>query len=96
MADEAPLRGKVAIVTGAGRKRSIGRPIAVALAREGCDVVLTGTGRKLEDYPADEQASGWRDIESVADEVRALGRRALPLVSDVRDAAAIEGLIARS
>ena len=27
--------------------------------------------------------AGWRDIDSVADEVRALGRRALPVVSDV-------------
>jgi len=39
------LEGKVAVVTGAGRMRSIGRPIAVELARAGCDVVLTGTGR---------------------------------------------------
>lgn len=29
--------GKVAVVTGAGRMRSIGRPIALALARAGCD-----------------------------------------------------------
>ena len=67
--------GKVAVVTGAGRMRSIGRPIALALARAGCDVVLTGSGKPASAYPADEQRSGWRDIESVADEVRALGRR---------------------
>src|SRR5947209_7024372 len=91
--DDAPLAGKVAIVTGAGRKRSIGRPIAVALARDGCDVVLTGTGRRREDYPEDEQHSGWRDIDSVAEEVQAQGRKALPLVSDVRSAAAIEELV---
>ena len=98
MPDAAPfdgLSGKVAIVTGAGRKRSIGRPIAVALAREGCDVVLTGTGRRPEAYPDDEKQSGWRDIDSVAEEVRALGRRAVPLVSDVRDAGAIDRLIER-
>ena len=35
---------RVAVVTGAGRMRSIGRPIAVTLAQAGCDVVLTGTG----------------------------------------------------
>ncbi|MDP9823959.1 SDR family NAD(P)-dependent oxidoreductase [Nocardioides massiliensis] len=77
------LDGKVAVVTGAGRMRSIGRSIAVELARAGCDVVITGTGRSPETMPADEQAAGWRDIESVADEVRALGRRALPVVADV-------------
>ena len=86
------LAGKVAVVTGAGRMRSIGRPIAVELARAGCDVVLTGTGRSPDRYPDDEQAAGWRDIDSVADEVRALGRRALAVVSDVADAAAVDAL----
>ncbi|HNC70569.1 MAG TPA: hypothetical protein PKZ77_08795, partial [Pseudomonadales bacterium] len=55
------LEGKVAVVTGAGRMRSIGRPIAVELARAGCDVVLTGTGRPRERYPVEEQAAGWHD-----------------------------------
>ena len=86
------LDGKVAVVTGAGRMRSIGRPIAVELAQAGCDVVLTGTGRSPERYPDDEKEAGWRDIDSVADEVRALGRRALAVVSDVADADAVERL----
>jgi NAD(P)-dependent dehydrogenase (short-subunit alcohol dehydrogenase family) len=88
------LEGKVAVVTGAGRMRSIGRPIAVELARAGCDIVLTGTGRAPERYPDDEKAAGWRDIESVADEVRALGRRASAYVSDVSDPEAVEELAA--
>ena len=90
------LDGKVAVVTGAGRMRSIGRSLAVELARAGCDVVLTGTGRDPATYPADEQAVGWRDIEQVAEEVRALGRRALPLVSDIADADAVEELRRRT
>ncbi len=84
--------GKVAVVTGAGRMRSIGRPIAVALARAGCDVALTGTGRSPDRYPDDERAAGWRDIESVADEVRSCGQKALPVVSDVSDLGAVESL----
>ena len=52
------LEGKVAVVTGAGRMRSIGRPIAVELARAGCDVVLTGTGRAADRYPEHEQVVG--------------------------------------
>ena len=86
------LVGKVAVVTGAGRMLSIGRPIAVELARAGCDVVITGTGRPAESYPDYEQAAGWRDIESVADEVRALGRRALAVVSSAADSDAVEAL----
>jgi len=87
--------GKVAVVTGAGRMRSIGRPIALALARAGCDVVLTGSGKPASAWPEDERRAGWRDIDSVADEVRAVGRRALPLVSDVRDPQAVEALAGR-
>ena len=90
-----PLLGKVAVVTGAGRMRSIGRPLAVELARAGCDVAITGSGRAPDAYPADEQAAGWRDIASVADEIEALGRRVLPVVSDVADADAVEALAER-
>ena len=86
---------RIALVTGAGRMRSIGRPIAVTLAKAGCDVVLTGTGKPPDRYPADERAAGWRDIESVADEIRALGRRALPIVSNVADPAAVDALAQR-
>lgn len=89
------LDGKVAVVTGAGRLRSIGRPIAVELARAGCDIVLTGTGRAPDRYPDDEKAVGWRDIDSVAEEVRGLGRRALPLISDVSDHDAVGQLADR-
>jgi len=86
------LDGRVAVVTGAGRMRSIGRPIAVELARAGCDVVVTGTGRNPDNYPDDEQAAGWRDIDSVADEIRSVGRKALPVVSDVGNPEAVDNL----
>jgi NAD(P)-dependent dehydrogenase (short-subunit alcohol dehydrogenase family) len=77
------LDGKVAMVTGAGRLRGIGRAAALALAELGADVVVTGTGRDPEHYPPDEKAVGWRDIDSTAQQVRELGRRCLPLVADV-------------
>jgi len=83
------LKGRTAIVTGAGRLRSIGRPIALELARQGVNIVLTGTGRDPAHYPPDEKEVGWRDIESVADEVRGAGAQALALVSDVSDPAAV-------
>lgn len=90
------LQDKVAVITGAGRMRSIGRELANAFAHAGCDVVLTGTGRSPDRYPDDEKAAGWRDIESVADEIRGIGRRALPLVSDVSDEAAVRSLLERT
>jgi 3-oxoacyl-[acyl-carrier protein] reductase len=90
------LAGKVAIITGAGRMRSIGRPIAKTLGQAGAAVVITGTGRRPADYPEDEKAAGWRDIESVADEVRQAGARCLPLVSDIRDENAVEQTVQRT
>jgi 3-oxoacyl-[acyl-carrier protein] reductase/meso-butanediol dehydrogenase/(S,S)-butanediol dehydrogenase/diacetyl reductase len=93
---EQELAGKVAIITGAGRMRSIGRPIAKMLARAGAAVVITGTGRRPEDYPEDEKAAGWRDIDSVADEIRSQGGHCLSLVSDIRDENAVEQLVKRT
>ncbi|MCY3638553.1 MAG: SDR family NAD(P)-dependent oxidoreductase [Chloroflexi bacterium] len=90
------LDGKVAIVTGAGRLRGIGRGAAVAFARLGADVVVTGTGRSPDRYPDDEKAVGWRDIESAAAQVSAEGRRALPLVVDVADANSVRQMVERT
>ena len=90
---EKELKGKVAIVTGAGRLRGIGRAAAVALARLGADVVVTGTGRKPENYPEDEKAIGWKDVESVADLIRKEGSRALPLVANVTDENDVKNMI---
>ena len=87
------LNGKVAIVTGAGRLRGIGRAAAVALARLGADVVVTGTGRDPATFPDYEREIGWRDVESVADLIRAEGRRTLPLVVDVTDEAQVERMV---
>ena len=90
------LDGKVAIVTGAGRLRGIGRAACVALAKLGADIVPTGTGRDPSRFPDDEKAVGWKDIESTAEQVRALGRRALPLVVDVSDAESVADMAART
>ena len=85
--------GKVAVVTGAGRRRSIGRSIALALARAGCDLVITGSGRDPSTFPEDEQAVGWRDVESVADEIRQLGRRATTAICDIANPAHVDRLV---
>lgn len=87
------LDGKVAIVTGAGGMRGIGRGIALKLAKEGADVVISDYRRKPEDLPPGEVKTGWRSIDSVAEEVRALGRRCLPGWCDLTVSAQIESLI---
>ena len=77
------LDGKVALVTGAGRQRGIGRATALRLAEEGADVAVSALPRAIADLPAHEQASGWLGAESVVAEIEAIGRRAIAIDCDV-------------
>ena len=77
------LTGKVAIVTGAARMRGIGRAIALRLAEEGSAVSVTALKRPPESFPEHERESGWLGVESVAEEIRAAGGKALALDVDV-------------
>ena len=62
------VSGKIAVVTGGGR--GIGRAVVLTLAREGADIAIF--------YRADTEAA-----ESAAEEVRAMGRKALAIKCDV-------------
>lgn len=90
------LDGKVAIVTGAGRMRGIGRAIAVDLARNGADVVVTAVGRPPDTFPDHERDAGWLGAESVAGEVRALGQKSLALDVDVTDPTSVQQMADRT
>jgi len=62
----APLAGRAAVVTGAGR--GLGRAIALALAEAGCRVVLTArTPHELADTATLVEAAGGRAAAVVAD-----------------------------
>jgi 7-alpha-hydroxysteroid dehydrogenase len=74
--DSFRLDGQVAVVTGAGK--GIGRAIAIGLAEAGAEVVVASRTQS--------------DLDAVAEAIRALGRRALPVVTDATDAAAVERL----
>lgn len=78
--DRFQLADGVAVVTGAGR--GIGEGITIALAEAGCDVVLT--------------ARRENEIEAVAEQVRALGRRALVVPGDITDGDFVDQLADRA
>ena len=86
------LEDKVAVVTGAARRRGIGRAIALRLAEEGCDVVVTGYPRDPTTYPAAEQDAGWEGVASVAEEIQAMGRLSLAVEGDVAVASDVDAL----
>lgn len=77
------LEGMVALVTGAARKRGIGRAIALRLAEDGADVAVTAIARDPSEFPAHERDEGWAGTESVAEEIRARGQRAIAIDLDV-------------
>jgi NAD(P)-dependent dehydrogenase (short-subunit alcohol dehydrogenase family) len=90
--------GKVVMVTGCARARGIGRAIAVAFAHAGADVVVTdvaaGGTRNENEEGLEEMRLGWTGLDSLAGEIKGLGRRVLTLVGDVSRAADAERFVA--
>jgi NAD(P)-dependent dehydrogenase (short-subunit alcohol dehydrogenase family) len=90
------LDGMVAIVTGAGRQRGIGRATALRLAQDGADVAVSAVARSPDRFPQHEREAGWLGARSVADEIRALGRRAIAVDCDVTQRSQVEDLVRRT
>jgi NAD(P)-dependent dehydrogenase (short-subunit alcohol dehydrogenase family) len=89
----AGLEGKIALVTGAGGMRGVGRATVMKLAGLGADIALTDVHRETEDLPPAEVRTSWRGIDAVKDEVEAAGRAALPVYCDLGDSGQIERMV---
>jgi 7-alpha-hydroxysteroid dehydrogenase len=74
--DQFKLDGQVVVVTGGGR--GIGEAIALGMAEAGADIVVA--------------ARRTHEIEAVADKVRALGRRALAITTDMMEIEQVQAL----
>lgn len=74
------LDGRVALVTGGSK--GIGKAIALVLAEDGADVAVAARGEE--------------DLAASAKEIESLGRRALPVPTDVSDPEQVRALVDRT
>jgi NAD(P)-dependent dehydrogenase (short-subunit alcohol dehydrogenase family) len=86
------LKGKTAIVTGAGR--GVGRGEALLLAKLGASVVVNDAGRSLGGESSGEE--GHRPADQVVDLIKAAGGNALANYADVSDWTAAQEMVAQA
>ena len=91
--DDATATDRIAIVTGVGRRRSIGAGLATGLAADGWNLVLNAW-RPYDDRVGYERTPD--DPESIADECRALGVSVELVFGDLADPAFPAELVAQA
>jgi NAD(P)-dependent dehydrogenase (short-subunit alcohol dehydrogenase family) len=77
--------GRIAIVTGAGRRKGIGRAAAVSLAAAGWSVIVAERSSAESAVTDEERRDGWTGAASVAAEIEADGGKSWAVECDVRD-----------
>jgi 3-oxoacyl-[acyl-carrier protein] reductase len=79
---ELGLKGRIALVTGAGSQIGFGKAISLTLAQEGCDIAVN-------DLNLD-------DAQKTAAEVRALGRQSIAIKADVTKKAEVQEMVKKA
>ncbi len=90
------LAGKVAIVTGSGRRKGLGEAMVRRLAAEGCRVVVSDIGAaRGAEIPADAIGSK-SEMQQIVDDIRAAGGDAIGLTCDVLEEQQVAALVAQT
>ena len=94
-----PLSGKVAIVTGAGRRKGMGWAAAIKLAQQGAILVVTDIGRKREDLEIPgllKVGDDFDTLEQLVSEIEAQGTKAMAIAVDITDPSQINACVKRT
>ena len=76
--------GKTAVITGSGRRLGLGEAIAVRLAKEGANIVISDVGASRDEATGDSHIGSSQEMEDVATDIRAFGVEASIKTCDVR------------
>ncbi len=90
------LSGKVALITGVVSKRGIGWAIARRLARDGADIAGVDIYRTDPRSSEEDKIEGWRGLDSVLEEIEALGRRGLVIVADINKSNQLKEMVSQT
>lgn len=88
----AEMKGKVAVITGAGSQEGIGFAVARALAQDGAQVVLADLCQDL-GAPGYYPLPTLEDLNRAASELKSLGHKALALRVDVTSRESVEEML---
>ena len=78
------LKGKTAIITGSGRRKGIGEAIALKLASEGCNIVITDIGVTKGKQFSEEHIGSTDEMETIATNAKNMGVNAIAVPCDIR------------
>ena len=76
--------GKTAVITGSGRRGGLGEAIALRLAKDGANIVISDIGAPRDAATGVEHIGSTDEMESIAEELRGMGVEASTCVCDVR------------
>ena len=76
--------GKTAVITGSGREKGLGQAIAIKLASEGANIVVSDIGRSRDKATDDMHIGSTDAMEAVASDLRKHGVNVTTCVADVR------------
>jgi len=90
------LKGKVAIVTGSGRKGGIGEAIAKLLVKRGCSVVITDLGKATGKNFGKGHIGSTSEMQSIVRAIKKDKGKAIAVPCDVRKSKEVQALVAKA